>query len=139
MSETQLVTVSEAADISMPKALSSILKMNGYAVASATGTVEQLFGYCGAMGLLDEQKKRTETLFFGLFKSTRRMFPASIFWAHRPGTPERLFMEVYGRENMQKMQELAEKIANEMNQPVHVHLSSESAYWESFLSDNDMP
>ena len=139
MSETPQVTVSEDINVLMIKTLSEILTKEGYIPADVTGMFEPIFGYDGAMGMLDQQEKRTQTFFFGLSKTVRRMLPAAIFWGYRPGTPERLFMEVYGRENLEKMRKFAEKLASETNRPVHVHLSREYARWEHFLSDNDMP
>jgi len=109
------------------------LRAKGYEIADCLG-IRVREPSKNVIGIL---KPRPPVVRFFFFRVKQRALFLGVLWFTKRGaTPEKLWiLDVYGRENIQEMTELTEKLSQEFSVDIRLNLDDEMTILETYLSD----
>ena len=118
--------------------VAGVLVTKGFAIASCGGMVKSISETTARL-LVDNPNRPIEGRFLGFGGRRRRDFVGSLWLSNeaRRANHKNWVLEVYGRENVARLQKLAEELARDFDVDVHVRLERESVDTEYFLEDCD--
>ena len=138
-----VVMTKKKSAVSYQEALSlrvgEFLRHEGFAPATTNGTeVKDLYD-CDELGVLDTDQalEPTEHL-FGLIKRPQRRKFMGVIWFRngaRDADRKKWVIEVFGREHVETMKQMAEDLASVFNVKISMRLVVDEAKEESFDSD----
>jgi len=109
------------------------LRARGYEIASLIG-VRVREPSKDVIGILKPRPPLVRFFFFRV--KQRALFIGVLWFTSRGADPEKLWiLDVYGRENIKEMTELAEKLSQEFSVSIRVILDKERTDLESYPSD----
>ena len=98
--------------------------------------------YSGSVGLLvQDPRDLPERYCFGLRRRPARMRLVAVIWTDNRGrkaTPKRWVVETSGREDLENVTEVMERLAKQFGAKVSIRLLGDAPTYESRLSDYDI-
>lgn len=120
--------------------VAGVLTTKGFAIADCSGMARSI-SETTAIGLLvDNPNRPIEGRFLGFGGRRRRDFVGVLWLSNgaRRANHKNWVLGVYGRENVLRLQKLAEELVRDFDVDVHVRLERESVDAEYFLEDGSM-
>ncbi len=133
------VSFTESLSVSGRK-VAGVLATKGFVIASCCGCAEEISDTSSIGLLVDNPNRPVGGRFLGFGGKRRRDFVGVLWLSNevRRANHKNWVLEVYGRENVARLQKIAEELARDFEVDVHVRLEREKVSSEYFPGDGSM-